>query len=135
MLLCVYMQKLCMCVLSHFSHVQLFATLWTVDCSPPGSSVHGILQARILEWVAMPTSGASSQLKDLTHISHSLLHWLVGSLSLALPGKQPMPLETTSFFSVPMSLLTVGVFFVCFFLIQILRLYICLSLSDFFHLA
>ena len=26
------------------------------DCSPPGSSVHGILQARILEWVAMPSS-------------------------------------------------------------------------------
>ena len=28
-----------------------------VDCSPPGSSVHGILQARILEWVAIPFSG------------------------------------------------------------------------------
>ena len=27
-----------------------------MDCSPPGSSVHGILQARILEWVAMPSS-------------------------------------------------------------------------------
>ena len=27
-----------------------------MDCSPPGSSVHGILQARILEWVAMPFS-------------------------------------------------------------------------------
>jgi len=26
-----------------------------MDCSPPGSSVHGILQARILEWVAMPS--------------------------------------------------------------------------------
>ena len=36
------------------SGIQLFATLWTV--SPPGSSVHGILQARILEWVAMPFS-------------------------------------------------------------------------------
>ena len=32
-------------------------TLWDpMDCSPPGSSVHGILQARILEWVAMPSS-------------------------------------------------------------------------------
>ena len=30
------------------------------DCSPPGSSVHGILQARILEWVAMPSSKGSS---------------------------------------------------------------------------
>ena len=34
------------------------ATPW--DCSPPGSSVHGILQARILEWVAMPSSRGSS---------------------------------------------------------------------------
>ena len=31
-----------------------------VDCSPPGSSVHGILQARILEWVAMPLSRGCS---------------------------------------------------------------------------
>ena len=31
-----------------------------VDCSPPGSSVHGTLQARILEWVAMPSSRGSS---------------------------------------------------------------------------
>ena len=30
------------------------------DCSPPGSSVHGILQARILEWVTLPSSRGSS---------------------------------------------------------------------------
>ena len=35
-----------------------------MDCSPPGSSVHGILQARILEWVAIPFSRESSQLRD-----------------------------------------------------------------------
>ena len=35
-----------------------------VDCSPPGSSVHGILQARILEWAAMPSSRESSQPRD-----------------------------------------------------------------------
>ena len=41
---------------------QLCLTLWDpMDCSPPASSVHGILQARILEWVAMPFSRASSQ--------------------------------------------------------------------------
>ena len=40
-----------------------------MDCSPPGSSVHGILQARILEWVAMPFSRESSQPRDRTHIS------------------------------------------------------------------
>ena len=32
-----------------------------MDYSPPGSSVHGILQARILEWVAIPSSRGSSQ--------------------------------------------------------------------------
>ena len=42
-----------------------------MDCSPPGSSVHGILQARILEWVAMPLSRESSQLRDWTHSSCS----------------------------------------------------------------
>ena len=33
---------------------------YPVDCSPPGSSAHGILQARILEWVAISFSGGSS---------------------------------------------------------------------------
>ena len=40
-----------------------------MDCSPPGSSVHGILQARILEWVAISFSRESSQIGDWTHIS------------------------------------------------------------------
>ena len=35
-------------------------SVWPQDYSPPDSSVHGILQARILEWVAMPLSGGSS---------------------------------------------------------------------------
>ena len=39
------------CMLSHFSHVRLCAIPWTVAT---GSSAHGIFQARILEWVAMP---------------------------------------------------------------------------------
>ena len=40
---------------------QLFPILWDpMDCSPPGSSDHGILQARILEWVALPLSRRSS---------------------------------------------------------------------------
>ena len=41
-----------------------------MDCSPPGSSVHGILQARILEWVAMPSFRGSSSPRDVTHISY-----------------------------------------------------------------
>ena len=40
-----------------------------IDCSPPDSSVHGIFQARILDWVAMPFSRGSSQLRGQTHIS------------------------------------------------------------------
>ena len=40
-----------------------------MDCSPPGSSVHWISQARMLEWVAISYSRASSQLRDWTLIS------------------------------------------------------------------
>ena len=40
-----------------------------MDCSPPGSSVHGILQARILEWVAMPSSRGYSRPRDRTRVS------------------------------------------------------------------
>ena len=58
-----------------------------MDCSPPGSSVHGILQVRILEWVAMPSSRGSSPPRDRTHVSYVYLHWQADSLPLALPGK------------------------------------------------
>ena len=40
-----------------------------MDCSPPGSSVHGILQARILEWVAISFSKGSSRPRDQTQVS------------------------------------------------------------------
>ena len=39
------------------------------DCSPPGSPVHGVLQARILEWVAIPFSRGSSRPRDRTWVS------------------------------------------------------------------
>ena len=42
-----------------------------MDCSPPGSSVHRILQARILEWVAMPSTRGSSQPRDGTHLFYT----------------------------------------------------------------
>ena len=41
----------------------------SMRCGPPGSSVHGILQARILDWVAMPFSRGSSQPRDQTQLS------------------------------------------------------------------
>ena len=53
------------------SHSVMSDSLWPHDCSPPGSSVHGILQARILEWVAMPSSRGSSQPRSPTHASCS----------------------------------------------------------------
>ena len=48
-----------------------------MDCSPPGSSVLGILQARILEWAAMPSSRGSSRPGDQTCFSHlgRLVHY------------------------------------------------------------
>ena len=49
-----------------------------MDCSLPGSSVHGILQARILEWAAMPSFRGSSRPKERTRVSSSLLHWQAG---------------------------------------------------------
>ena len=60
-----------------------------MDRSLPGSSVHGILQARILEWVTMPSSG------DLPNTGIEprllrLLHWQESSLPLAPPVK-PVP--------------------------------------------
>ena len=51
--------------LLHAKSLQSCLTLYDpMDCSLPGSSVHGILQARILEWVAMPSSRGSSQPRD-----------------------------------------------------------------------
>ena len=40
-----------------------------MDCSPPGSSVHGILQARLLDWVAVSSSRGSSRPRDRTRCS------------------------------------------------------------------
>ena len=40
-----------------------------MDCSPPGSSVHGILQARVLEWIAISFSRESSRPRDQTRVS------------------------------------------------------------------
>ena len=62
-----------------------------MDGSPPGSSALGILQARILEWVAVPSSRGSSQPRDPAHIFYVHLLWQAGPLPLAAPGK---PMES-----------------------------------------
>ena len=61
-----------------------FMTLWAVDHQPPLS--YGILQARILEWVAISFSRGSSWPRDRTSIS-CLLYWQADSLPRVLPGK------------------------------------------------
>ena len=52
---------LCVCMLSGFGHVRLSDSL---DCSLTGSSVHGISQAGMLEWVAISFSRGSSRPRD-----------------------------------------------------------------------
>ena len=67
----------CCChVAELLSRVGLFCD--PMDCSPPGSSVHGISQARILEWVAISLSRGSSQPRDWTYIGRQILyHWAI----------------------------------------------------------
>ena len=69
-LLILYIARKDFCVLCLCSVIILCAALFhPVDCSPPGSSVQGILQARILEWVAISSSRGSSQPRNQTHVS------------------------------------------------------------------
>ena len=63
-----------------------------MNCSLPGSSVHGILQARILEWVVISSSRRSSLTQGSSLCLLCLLHWQAGSLSLA-----PCKLEISRF--------------------------------------
>ena len=77
----------CICIYIHACmHAELFPSCPTLcdptDCGLLGSSVHGILQARMLDWVAMPSSKGSSQSRDRTSISYIscihrqvLYHW------------------------------------------------------------
>ena len=58
--------RVCVCARTHSVVCNFFDPM---ICSPPGPYVHGIFQARILEWVAMPTSRESSQPRDGTCIS------------------------------------------------------------------
>ena len=88
-----HMLCVCVCMLRHFSHVWLFAI--PMDCSPPVASVHRILQARILEWIAFDSSRGSSWQRDQTRVS-CLLPWQASSLSLVPPGKHTLGIEPLS---------------------------------------
>ena len=73
------------CMLSHFSRVWLFATLWMVASQAPLSMEFSWQEY----WSGLPCppSGEFSWPRDRTCISYNCLHWQVGSLSLAPPGK------------------------------------------------
>ena len=71
-----------------FVHVWVCLTLYDpINCSPPGFSVHGIFQGRILEWVAISSSRGSSWPRDWNLRILHLLHWQVDSLTIEPPGK------------------------------------------------
>ena len=77
----------CMKVKSQSEVTQSCPTLHDpMDCSLPGSSIHGIFQARVLEWGAIAFSRGSSQARDQIPRLLCLLQWQADSLSLALPG-------------------------------------------------
>ena len=67
-----------------------------MDGSPPGSSVHGISQARILEWVAISYSRGSSPVQGL---NLNLLHWQADSLPLSYLGSPRPSLDSCKMFS------------------------------------
>ena len=76
-------------MLSCFSRVRL--------CRLPGSSVHGILQARILKWIAMPHLQGIFLTQGLNIHLFCLLHWSVGSLYQCHPGSPFLCLFLYSF--------------------------------------
>ena len=69
------------------SVAQSCPTLWNpMDCSPPGSSVHGLFQERILKWVANSILRGSSLSRDQILVSFCLPHWQADCLSLCHLG-------------------------------------------------
>ena len=83
---------MCVCVCAHACvRAQLCPALCNpMDCSPPCSSVHGIILAWILEWIAMPSSRGSSWPRDWTHVScigrWILYHWAMREVPIHTVG-------------------------------------------------
>ena len=75
------------------------------DCSSPSSSVHGIFQARILEWVAIYSSRGSSQTRDWTPVSCFSLHLQADSLLLSHLGSPVYPKARGNILQTPCVLL------------------------------
>ena len=64
-----------------------------MECSPPGSSIHGIFQARILEWIAIPFSKESSPSRDWIQVSQT-----AGN---SLRSEPPWFLQTAKYLFIP----------------------------------
>ena len=89
----VLFEKIASGLSQRLAHMCVFMLSWVpvfvtpMDSRPPGSSVHRILQARIMEWVAILSSRGSSWPRDRDPHLLCLLHWEVGSLPLVPPRK------------------------------------------------
>ena len=99
-------------VLSHQSWAALCEPM---DCGPPGSSVHRILQARILGWAATPFSRGPSRPRDWTWVSHrfsrQILHHLSQDLAWkALPDLALLLFASTSLHVLPLTLVKAACF-------------------------
>ena len=70
-----------------------------MDCSLPGSSVHGIFQARVLEWVAISFSRGSSRFRNRTQVSHIVGRCFTvwATKEDATPNQQTLASEKDSF--------------------------------------
>ena len=76
-------KSVCVCVCKH-----VLSYVWLcnhTDCSPPGSSIHGILPARILEWIVISSSRGYSWPRDQTHVSW--VSCIVGRFFTEQPGR------------------------------------------------
>ena len=103
----VHTTKVGACVLSRLSPV----SFRPVDCSPRSSPVHGILQARVLEWVVVPSPRGSSPPRGRTCVSYAS--------ALAPPGK---PLQLKPYTKCNSA--------ICCFFTQFLRYFICNTLES-----
>ena len=101
---------------------QLCPTLWKpTECSPQGSSVHGILQARILEWIAIPFSRGFSWPRDWTLVSciagRFFTVWAMGNIlkKKKIPHKWLLFLIQRTL--LPVSHTTVLQWYLCFYMV------------------
>ena len=97
-----------------------------MDCSPPGSSVHGVLQARILEWVAVALSRASCQPKDQTQISHIA----GGFFTIWATREPPLPSYCSNFFLSWSAVLQLSPVPLCSFSLKPTLIIICISIMS-----